>query len=166
MVFPGHTHLIICATFRVCIRRLWKFLRSRPRTKHFVLMKWMYLVSYFYSESRERLKQTIMKVSSKSLNYLSIFFSNSMWIRKLTLNLWKNLNADFMYLHLNLHQWLVYRTSVISTSHVTIQGTCWKWNYLSRFYFQEIMNIDFDEDKRKLPTKSFLKYPRELSIYH
>ena len=32
----------------------------------------------FYIESRERRIQTIMKVSSKSLNYLPIFFSNSM----------------------------------------------------------------------------------------
>ena len=33
------------------------------------------------------------------------------------------------------------------------------------FYCQEIMNNDFDEDKKKLPTKLFLKYSRELSIY-
>ena len=30
---------------------------------------------------------------------------------------------------------------------------------------EEIMNIDFDEDKRKLPTKSFLKNSKELSTY-
>ena len=30
---------------------------------------------------------------------------------------------------------------------------------------EEIMNIDFDEDKKKLPTISFLKYSRELSTY-
>ena len=117
------------------------------------------------SESRERSIQTIIKVSSKSLNYLPIFFSNSMVDRKVDSNLWKNLRADFIYLHFNLHQWLVYKTSVISTSYVTIQGTCWDWKYLSRFYCEEIMNIDFDEDKRKLPTKSFLKYSRELSTY-
>ena len=35
-----------------------------------------------YSESRERPIQTIMKVSSKSFNYLPIFFSNSMVDRK------------------------------------------------------------------------------------
>ena len=101
-------------------------------------------------------------------NLLIIFqssFQNQWWIGKLTLNLWKNLRADFIYLHFILHQWLVYKISVISTSHVTIQGTCWKWNYLLWFYCEEIMNIDFDEDKRKLPTKSFLKYLRELSPY-
>ena len=86
-------------------------------------------------------------------------------VRKLTLNLRKNLRADIIYLHFNLHQWLVYKTSVIRISHVTIQGNCWKWKYLSRFYCEEIMNIDFDEDKRKLPTKSFLKYSRELPAY-
>ena len=26
-----------------------------------------------------------------------------------------------------------------------------------------VMNIDFDEDKKKIPSKSFLKYSRELS---
>ena len=93
----------------------------------------------------------------------SIFFSNSTVDRKV--DFWKNFRADFIYLRFNLHQWLVYKTSVISTTHVTIQGTCWKWNYLSRFYCEEIMNKDFDEDKRKLPTKSFLKYWRELSTY-
>ena len=36
---------------------------------------------------------------------------------------------------------------------------------MSRFYNEEIMNIDFDEDRRKLPTKSFLKYSRELSTH-
>ena len=94
-------------------------------------------------------------------NLLIVFqysFQIQWWIWKLTLNLWKNFRADFIYLHFNLHQWLVYKTSVISPSHVTIQGTCWKWKYLSRFYCEEIMYIDFDEDKRKLPTKSFLKY--------
>ena len=35
----------------------------------------------------------------------------------------------------------------------------------SRFYCEEILNIDFGEDKRKLPTKSFLKYSRKLSTY-
>ena len=35
-----------------------------------------------YSESRERPIQTIMKVSSKPLNYLPIFFSNSTVDRK------------------------------------------------------------------------------------
>ena len=37
---------------------------------------------FSYSESRERSIQNIMKVSSKSLNYLLIFFSNSMVDRK------------------------------------------------------------------------------------
>ena len=36
----------------------------------------------FYSESRESPIQIIMRVSSKSLNYLPIFFSNSMVDRK------------------------------------------------------------------------------------
>ena len=40
------------------------------------------LVALLYSESRERPIQTIIKVSSKSLNYLQIFFSNSMVDRK------------------------------------------------------------------------------------
>ena len=101
-------------------------------------------------------------------NILIIFqysFQIQWWIGKLTLNMWKNFRADSIYLHFNLHQWLVYKTSAISTSHVAIQGTCWKWKYLSRFYCEEIMNIDFDEEMRKLPTKSFLKYSRELSTY-
>ena len=34
-------------------------------------------LTYTYSESRERPIQTIMKVFSKSLNYLPIFFSKS-----------------------------------------------------------------------------------------
>ena len=55
------------------------------------------------------------------------------------------------------------QNNVISTSNVIIQGTCWKSNYLSRFYCEEIINIDFDEVKRKLPTKLFLKYSSELS---
>ena len=63
------------------------------------------------------------------LNLLIIFqysFRIQRQIGKLALNLWKNLRADFIYLHFNLHQWLVYKTSVISTSHVTILRTCWK----------------------------------------
>ena len=90
------------------------------------------------------------KLLWKFLPNLLIIFQYSFQIQwrigKLTFNLWKNLRADFIYLHFNLHQWLVYKTSVISTSHVTIQGTCWKWKYLSWFHCEEIMNIDFDED--------------------
>ena len=72
-----------------------------------------------YRESRERPIQTIMKVSSKSLNYLPIFFSNSMVDRKV--------DSRFTF------------ERFLSTSHVTIQGTCWKWKYLSRFYCEEIL---------------------------
>ena len=49
-------------------------------------------------------------------NVLIIFqhyFQIQWWIGKMTFNLWKNLRADFIYFHFNLHQWLVYKTSVI-----------------------------------------------------
>ena len=47
-----------------------------------IIMNIIMNVYISYSESRERPIQTIMKVSSKSLNYLPIFFSNSMVDRK------------------------------------------------------------------------------------
>ena len=40
------------------------------------------IIIIYYSESRETSIQAIMEVSSKSLNYLPIFFSNSMVDRK------------------------------------------------------------------------------------
>ena len=35
---------------------------------------------------------------------------------------------------------------------MTIQGTCWIENM---FYCEQIMNIDFNEDKRKLPKNHY-----------
>ena len=79
-----------------------------------------------YSESMERSLQTIMKVSSKSLNYLPICFSNSMADSMFTLNLERTLELiSFIFISIFISDGFK-KTSVLSTSHVTIQGTCWK----------------------------------------
>ena len=66
----------------------------------------MYLSPYFYSESRERLIQTIMKVSSKCLNCLPIFFSNSMVDRKVDLTFERTLALiSFIFISIFISDW-------------------------------------------------------------
>ena len=64
------SHVISCLIFCQKLRKMSQNVLSAA------------VVFVLYSESRERPIQTIMKVSSKSLNYLPIFFSNSMVDRK------------------------------------------------------------------------------------
>ena len=130
----AHCILIICRTLQ----------SNTPRSR----------ICVTANPGRDPYKQ-LWKFLPNLLIIFQYFFLIQWWIGKLILYLWRNLRADFIYLHLNLHQWLVYKTSVISTSHVTIQGTCWKWKYLSRFYCEEIMNIDFDEEANKIISQIF-----------